>query len=103
MSAPRIPALAAAAILGLAAGLTATAQTSQQMLMKQCNVEASTRHLMGRSRQSFMQTCLRSPAKRHMALNSQQRRMKDCNAQANTKGLKGTDRRRYVNSCLRLR
>jgi hypothetical protein len=103
MSHPRIPALAFAALLALGAAVTASAETGQRALMKQCNVEASARHLMGRSRQRFMQTCLSSPGGRRLALNSQQRRMQYCNAQARAKGLRGADQRRYVNSCLRVR
>jgi len=103
MSRLRIPTLAVAALLGLGAAVTAGAQSSQQMLMKQCNVEANAKHLMGRSRQSFMQTCLSSPRRGHLALNSQQRRMKYCNAQARAKGLRGADQKRYMSSCLRLR
>ena len=103
MSHLRTPALAVAALLALAMAGTAGAQTTQQTVMKQCNIEANARHLMGRSRQTFMQSCLRSPGKRHMALNSQQQRMRYCNAQAKAKGLRGTDQKRYVSSCLRTR
>ena len=97
----RIPALAVAALLGLGVVAIAGAQNSQQTLMKQCNMEANAKHLMGSSRQSFMRTCLRSPSKRHMALTTQQRRMRDCNAQAKAKGLKGSDHKRFMSGCLR--
>ena len=103
MSHPRVPALAIAALLALGAVATANAQTAQQALMKQCNVEASARHLMGSSRRSFMQSCLSSPGRRHLAVNSQQRRMRYCNAQAKAKGLRGADYKRYMSSCLRMR
>lgn len=103
MSDLRIPALAVSALLALSAAVGASAQMAQRTVMKQCNVEANARHLMGRSRQTFMQSCLRSPGRRHVALNSQQRRMKLCNAQAKAKGLRGGDQRRYVSSCLRSR
>jgi hypothetical protein len=103
MSHLRIPALAVAGLLALSAAAAAGAQTAQRNVMKQCNIEANARHLMGRSRQTFMQSCLSSPGTRHLALNRQQRRMQYCNAQAKAKGLRGGDLRRYVNSCLRMR
>ena len=101
MSHRRIPALAVAALLGLSVAITGSAQTAQQMRMKQCNVDASAKHLKGHSRQSFMRMCLSGPRGGHLALNSQQRRMKDCNAQAKAKGLRGGDQKRYVISCLK--
>lgn len=104
MSHSRIPALAIAALLALSLSVGASAQSSQQTrLMKQCNVEANARHLMGRDRMSFMQTCLRGPRGRHLALNSQQQRMRDCSARAKAKGLKGTEHRRFMSSCLKMR
>jgi hypothetical protein len=103
MSFVRIPALTVAVLLGLGMAVAAGAQNSQQMMMQHCNAEASSRHLMGRSRQDFMRTCLSSPSKRHLALNSQQRRMKSCDARAKSKGLTGSDRKRFMSSCLRLR
>ena len=100
MSHLRIPALALLGLLGL--GMTAAgAQNSQQMLMKQCNVDASAQHLKGHARQDFMRTCLSSRGKRHAALNSQQRRMGECSAKAKAKGLRGADRTHYMSSCLR--
>lgn len=103
MSPLRIPALAIAALLGLSMAVTASAQNSQQLLMRHCNAEASARHLMGSSRRTFMRTCLRSPARQHLALTTQQRRMRYCNAQARAKGLRGDDHRRFMSSCLRMR
>jgi len=98
-----IPALAVAAVLGLSMTGSTNAQTSRSAVMKECNVQANSRHLMGRDRQSFMKTCLSSPGGRQLALNSQQRRMQYCNAQARAKGLMGSDRSRYVSRCLRAR
>ena len=103
MSHLRIPVLIAAALLALGLTATVSAQTAQRTVMKQCNVEANAKHLMGRSRQAFMKSCLSSPRGRHLALNSQQRRMKDCNAQAKAKGLRGADQRHYMSSCLKTR
>ncbi|MDE2052038.1 MAG: phosphate starvation-inducible protein PsiF [Gammaproteobacteria bacterium] len=103
MSRLRIPALAIAALLGLGMAITASAQSSQQMLMKHCNAEASAKHLMASSRREFMQTCLRSPSKRHLSLNAQQRRMRDCNAQAKAKRLRSNDHKRFMSSCLKQR
>jgi hypothetical protein len=103
MGSLRIAALAVAALFGLSAAVTASAQTTQQVLMKQCNIEANGKGLMGSRRRAFMRTCLRSPHRRHLALNSQQRRMRYCNEQAKAKGLMGSDRSRYVSGCLRLR
>jgi hypothetical protein len=99
----RLPALAAAALLGLGMAATASAQSPRSGVMKQCNIEANSRHLMGRDRQSFMRVCLSSPAKRHLALNGQQRRMQYCNAQAKARRLMGSERSRYMSSCLRAR
>lgn len=101
MSSRRIPVLAVAALLGLGMTVAATAQTTRATVMKQCNVQANSRHLMGRDRQAFMKGCLSSPRKRQAALNGQQRRMQYCNVQAKTKGLIGSDRSRYVSACLR--
>lgn len=103
MSHLRFPALAVAALLALGAAVAANAQTAQQTLMKRCNIQANTQHLLGRSRQTFMQSCLSSRGNRHLALNSQQRRMQYCNAQAKARGLRGPDQKRYMSSCLKLR
>ena len=103
MSHLRIPVLAIAALLGLGMTVSASAQTSQQILMRHCNAEASARHLMGSTRRSFMRTCLRSPARQHLALTTQQRRMRYCNAQARAKSLTGDDHKRFMSSCLRMR
>lgn len=92
-----IPALAVAALLALGTAVT-NAQTPQQMRMKQCNFDASAKHLMGSSRQAFMRACL---AGRHTMLNRQQQRMRDCNAQARVKGLSGDRRKSFMSSCLR--
>ncbi|HEX5460902.1 MAG TPA: PsiF family protein [Steroidobacteraceae bacterium] len=99
----RIPALAVLVVLGLGMTVGATAQTSRSAVMKECNVQANSRHLMGRDRQTFMKACLSSPRGRQLALNTQQRRMQYCNAQARAKGLMGSDRSRYVSRCLRAR
>ena len=104
MSHSRIPAVAVAALLALSLSVGATAQSNRQTrMMKHCNVEANARHLMGRDRMSFMQTCLSGPRGRHLALNSQQRRMRDCSARAKAKGLKGSEHQRFMSSCLRMR
>ena len=57
---------AVAAVLMLAAGQTAIAQTatstahtnSQQEKMKTCNADANTKGLKGADRQAFMKSCL---------------------------------------------
>lgn len=103
MSQLRIPALAIAALLGLGMAVSVSAQTSQQILMRHCNAAASSRHLMGSSRRTFIRTCLRSPSRQHLALTTQQRRMRYCNAQAKAKGLVGGDHKRFMSSCLRMR
>lgn len=97
MSHRHIPALAIVALLALGTAV-ASAQTPQQMRMKQCNVEASARHLMGSRRQTYLRTCLQG---RHVALTAQQQRMRFCNAQARAKGLGGTRRSSFMSSCLR--
>lgn len=101
MSHLRIASLAVVALLGVSMSVVARAETSQQSLMKQCNIEANAKHMMGRDRQTFMKSCLSGPARGHQELNSQQRRMKDCNAQAKAKGLMGADRKHYMSSCLK--
>ena len=103
MSRLRISALAVAALLGLSLTISANAQTTRSAAMKQCNAQASAKHLMGRDRQTFMKACLSSPRSRHLALNSQQQRMKYCSAQAKARRLMGGDRSRYMSSCLRMR
>jgi len=92
-----IPVLTVAVLLALATGVT-NAQTPQQMRMRQCNADASARHMMGSSRQAFMRACLSG---KRMMINRQQQRMKDCNAQARVKGLSGDRRKAFVSSCLR--
>lgn len=89
--------LTVAVLLALGAAVT-NAQTPQQMRMRQCNADASAKHLMGSSRQTYMRTCLQG---RHAMLNSQQQKMKDCNAQAKVKGLSGAQRKSFMSSCLR--
>jgi hypothetical protein len=99
--------VAAAAVLTLAAGQAAIAQTStstahpnsQQEKMKTCNADATTKGLKGEERESFMKTCLSHEGSAHKG-NSQQEKMKTCNADANTKGLKGADRQTFMKSCL---
>lgn len=103
MSYLRIPAMAVTALLALGMTHTATAQTAKQTMMRQCTGEANARHLLGRDRRTFMQTCMSSPTRQHLAMTSQQRRMRYCNAQAKAKGLMGMDRKRFMNSCLRSR
>ena len=91
-----IPILAVAALLALGTAVT-SAQTPQQMRMKQCNMDASAQHLMGSRRQAFMRACLSG---KHM-INRQQQRMRDCNAQAKVKGLSGGRRKTFMSNCLR--
>lgn len=92
-----IPVLAVAAVLALGTAVT-SAQTTQQMRMKQCNMDASAKNLMGSSRQAFMRACLSG---KHTMINRQQQRMRDCNAQAKLKGLSGARRKSFMSSCLR--
>lgn len=92
-----ISALTVAVLLALGATVT-SAQTPQQMRMRQCNVEASARHLMGSRRQAYMRTCLQG---RHATLTAQQQKMRFCNAQAKAKGLMGARRSSFMSSCLR--
>ena len=92
-----VPVLAVAVLLALGTTVT-SAQTAQQMRMKQCNVEASARHLMGSRRQAYLRTCLQG---RHAALTAQQQRMRFCNAQAKAKALSGSRRTGFLSSCLR--
>ena len=96
MSYRHISVLAVTALLALGAAVTSA--QSPQARMKQCNIEASARHLMGHRRQEFMRTCLKS---RHAALTAQQERMRRCNAQAKAKGLSGARRSSFMSSCLR--
>lgn len=95
----RIPLLAVATLLALGtlAASPASAQSSQQVRMRQCNTDARAHGLSGRARQSFMQTCLRSPSGRHVA----GRNARTCNAQARSRGLTGANQRRFVETCLR--
>lgn len=99
MSYLRIPALAVAALLALGAAANVSAQNSQQMRMRQCNADARAKNLTGRSRQTFIQTCLSRPAGRHIA----QRNARTCSAQARARGLRGMEQRRFMDRCLRRR
>lgn len=97
-----VAALAFAALLAaVGRPVTVSAQGTQQERMKQCNTQASARHLMGGERRRFMSTCLSKRARGHMAMNTQQRKMKTCSAGAKTRGLKGEARKRYMSDCLR--
>ena len=97
MKSRHIPVLAVTALLALGTAVT-SAQTPQQTRMKQCNMDASAKHLMGSDRQEFMRACLSG---KHMMLNRQQQRMSDCNARAKAKGLSGGLRKSFMSSCLR--
>lgn len=50
---------AAAAAPAATAAAPATSMTPQQQKMKACNVEATSKHLKGEERKSFMSTCLK--------------------------------------------
>ena len=98
---------AVTAMLTLAAGQSAIAQTStatahtnsQQEKMKTCNADATSKGLKGEDREAYMKTCLSHEGAATKG-NSQQEKMKTCNADANTKGLKGADRQTFMKSCL---
>jgi hypothetical protein len=96
--------LAMSAVLAMAAGSLALAQTtenSQQARMTSCNAEAKTKGLTGDDRKAFMKSCLSKSGTTSAKLNSQQQKMKDCNAQATAKNLKGAARKAFMSTCLK--
>ena len=102
--------VAMGAMLAIAAGGTALAQTtastsspqlnSQQQKMKECATEAKSKGVTGADRKSFMSSCLSSKGMSQEDINKQQQKMKTCNADANTKALKGDARKAFMKSCL---
>jgi hypothetical protein len=90
---------AALAILVLGTPM-AQADNSQQDKMTSCNADATSKHLSGDDRKTFMKSCLSNAPAPSAKTNSQQEKMKSCNADATTKGLKGDDRQAYMKTCL---
>ena len=82
-----------AALLLADAGL-ARALNSQQMLMKECNADATAHGVGGKDRSAFMKTCLADRQKH------QQDKMTTCNKEASAKSLKGTERKQFMSGCL---
>jgi len=81
----------------------AGAETAQQMKMKDCNTQATSKQLKGSERETFMSQCLKAGGTQHAAqheLTPQQQKMKDCNAQAKTQKLKGKERKTFMSTCL---
>jgi len=74
--------------------------TAQQQRMQTCSADASTQHLKGAERKSYMKACL-SGKPVQPALNAQQQRMKDCSAKAGEQKLKGAERKKFMSSCLK--
>jgi uncharacterized protein HemX len=81
------------AVLALAAGQFAMAQTTQQTKMGTCNADAKAKSLTGDDRKAFMKECLSKKS-------SQQEKMKSCNADAKTKALTGDARKAFMKDCL---
>ncbi|OZA28332.1 MAG: phosphate-starvation-inducible protein PsiF [Hydrogenophilales bacterium 17-64-11] len=90
-------------LIGLMAGALlvtgAWAETTPQMRMKSCNVEAGKQSLAGDARKAFMKSCL-SGATQSGEKITQQQRMKNCNAEATGKQMKGDSRKAFMKSCL---
>lgn len=97
------------------------AQAAQQQRMRDCNAEATEKHLAGDPRRAFMSECLAgrphpaaapAPATPTPApgqppaaaaahpLTPQQERMRDCNARAGERSLAGDARRHFMSECL---
>jgi hypothetical protein len=102
--------VAIGAVVALAAGQTAAAQTasesssphlnSQQEKMKECAQDAKAKGVTGADRKTFMSQCLSSKGVSKEDINKQQEKMKTCNADAKTKGLTGADRKAFMKTCL---
>lgn len=89
------------AVLALAAGQFAVAETTQQTKMGTCNADAKAKSLMGDERKAFMKECLSNhPAAATEKKSSQQEKMKTCNADAKTKALSGDARKAFMKDCL---
>ena len=90
-------------LIGLMAGALlvtgAWAETTPQMRMKSCNVEAGKQSLAGDARKAFMKSGL-SGATQSGEKITQQQRMKNCNAEATGKQMKGDSRKAFMKSCL---
>ena len=81
----------------LAPGL-AQAENAQQQKMKDCNAQATEKHLAGSDRKTFMSQCLQAGG--GTQLTAQQQKMKDCNGQATQQHLTGKDRKTFMSTCL---
>jgi len=87
----------------------AGAENAQQQKMKACNAEASSKHLKGDARKTFMSECLKANSavaadnakgSALPELSSQEKKMKACNAEAAQKHLKGEERKTFMKTCL---
>jgi len=86
-------------MLGVCGHHAAYSQSSQQELMKTCNVQAGDQKLAGDARKSFMSNCL--SGKPAATLTPQQQKMKTCNAQAGSQKLSGDARKKFMSTCLK--
>ena len=78
---------------------TKKTMSSQQIKMKDCNIQAKKKSLEGQKRKSFMQSCLSSkPSKKN---NSQNEKMIKCNAEAGKIKFKEGERKIFMSKCLR--
>ncbi|WP_112663564.1 PsiF family protein [Microvirga flavescens] len=82
---------------------TASAQqlTPQQERMKTCNTEASSKHMAGGARKTFMSDCLAGKTGSTTTLTPQQEKMKTCNTEASAKKMMGDARQKFMSSCLK--
>lgn len=72
--------------------------SSQQIKMKDCNIQAKKKSLEGQKRKSFMQSCLSNkPTKKN---NSQNEKMIKCNAEAGKIKFKEGERKIFMSKCL---
>jgi hypothetical protein len=79
-------------------GVGSVAQSSQQVLMRTCNVQATNQKLTGDTRKAFMRKCLSS--KLAANLTPQQQKMQSSNARTAAQKLTGDVRKKFMSGCV---
>ncbi|MGO4570931.1 PsiF family protein [Microvirga sp. 2TAF3] len=95
--------IASALLLVSTIGASAQHMTPQQERMRSCNTEASSKHMAGNARKTFMSDCLTGKVSTtgSTTMTPQQEKMKSCNTQASAKHMAGDARKTFMNSCLK--
>ena len=72
---------------------------SQQSKMSACQKDAGDKHLEGKARQDYVNTCLKAKPETQAKQQTQAEKMGACSHEAAVKGLKGDERNKYLSEC----